>query len=168
MTYGFGLTADTIGTHRAISHGGGINGFSALLTLLPADSLTVAVITNRGSAAPGTVTDAIVRAILGMPASPANARKDLLLSAEERARYVGMYEQTRPDGTRRRVEISEENGALMFRVDSARAARLLSQGDNAFIIAPPLGGRITFDVAGGRATGFVTAGGRPLEATRLP
>ena len=168
MTYGFGLTADTIGSHRAISHGGGINGFSALLTYLPADSLTVAVITNTGSAAPGTVTDAVVRAVLGMPAEPRNAPKDLALSAEERARYVGVYDQTRPDGTRRRVQITEENGALMFRLDSARAARLRYQGDNVFVIAPPLGGRITFDVGNGRATGFVTAGGRPLEAVRVP
>ncbi|HMC56804.1 MAG TPA: serine hydrolase domain-containing protein [Gemmatimonadaceae bacterium] len=168
MTYGFGLTADTIGTHRSISHGGGINGFSALLTLLPADSLTVAVITNTGSGAPGTVTDAIVRAVLGMPAASSNTPKDVALSAEDRAQYVGTYEQTRPDGTRRRVEVIEENGALMFRVDSTHVARLRSQGDNTFVIAPPLGGHITFDVVRGRATGFVTAGGRPLEAVRVP
>jgi len=168
MTYGFGLTADTIGARRRISHGGGINGFSALLTYVPADTLTVAVITNTGAGAPGTVTDAIVRAVLGLPAAPPNAPKDIVLAAEDRAPYVGTYEQMRPDGTRRRIEIGDENGALVFRVDSTRSAKLRSQGNHTFVIAPPLGGRITFDVVNGRATGFVTAGGRPLEAVRIP
>ena len=168
MTYGFGLAADTLGGRRVISHGGGINGFTSQLTYLPQDSLVVAVLGNTSSEVPGVVADAIVRAVLGVPAAAQTPPKDLPLTAEERARYVGEYDQTRPDGTRRRVRVVEENGSLMFRIDSTRAARLLSQGSNVFAIAPPIGGRIAFDVVNGRATGFVTFGGRPLEAVRVP
>jgi D-alanyl-D-alanine carboxypeptidase len=168
MTYGFGLAADTLGGRRVISHGGGINGFTSQLTYFPQDSLVVAVLGNTSSEAPGVVANAIVRAVLGVPAVAQTPPKDLPLTAEERARYVGTYDQTRPDGTRRRIRVVEENGALMFRLDSTRVARLLSQGSNVFAIAPPMGGRIAFDVVNGRATGFVTFGGRPLEAVRVP
>jgi len=168
MTYGFGLSADTLGGRRIISHGGGINGFTSQLTYVPQDSIVVAALGNTASEAPGVVANAIVRALLGLPTVAAQTPKELPLTAEERARYVGTYDQTRPDGTKRRIRILEENGQLMFRVDSARVGRLLSQGSHVFAIAAPIGGRITFDVVNGAATGFVTLGGRPLEAVRVP
>ena len=168
MTYGFGLASDTLGGRRVISHGGGINGFVSQLTYLPQDSLIVAVLTNTASAAASTVADAIVRAVIGVPVVAQTPPKDLPLTAEERARYVGDYDQTRPDGSRRRIRIVEENGSLMFRIDSTRSARLMSQGGNTFVVAQPVGGRIIVDVIDGRVTGFVTAGGRPLEAVRVP
>ena len=168
MTYGFGLAADTMGGRRVISHGGGINGFTSQLTYVPQDSLIVAVLGNTSSEVPSVVANAIVRTVLGLPAVVQTASKDLPLSAEERARYVGEYDQTRPDGTRRRIRVFEENGSLMMQVDPTRSARLLNQGSNVFAIAPPVGGRIAFDVVSGRATGFVTFGGRPLEAVRVP
>ena len=44
--YGYGLAADTLGGHRRVQHGGGINGFNAMLQYYPADSLSVAVLGN--------------------------------------------------------------------------------------------------------------------------
>ena len=168
MTYGFGLSADTLGGRRIISHGGGINGFTSQLTYVPQDSLVVAVLGNTGSEAPGVVASAIVRTLLGLPTAAPSPPKDLPLTADERARYVGTYDQTRPDGTKRRIRIFEDNGQLMYQVDPTRTVRLLSQGSHLFAIAPPVGGRIAFDVVNGTATGFVTLGGRPLEAVRVP
>lgn len=168
MTYGFGLSADTIGSHRLISHGGGINGFTSQMIYLPDDSLVVAVVTNTPAAAPNTVADAIVRTVLGVPLVPTPPPKDLPLTAEQRAQYAGAYDQTRPDGTRRRIRILDQSGQLMFQVDSTHTARMMSQGSHTFAISPPMGGRLTFDVVNGRAVGFVTGGGRPLEAVRMP
>lgn len=37
MSYGFGLSVDTLGAHRVIHHGGGINGFISELAYYPND-----------------------------------------------------------------------------------------------------------------------------------
>jgi CubicO group peptidase (beta-lactamase class C family) len=167
MTYGYGLSSDTIGAHRVISHGGGINGFVSQLTFLPQDSLVVSVLTNTAAATASIVADALVRTVIGAPIVAQAPPKDLALTADERARYVGDYDQTRPDGTKRRIRILDQNGSLMFQLDSARTARLMNQGANVFVVAQPIGGRLTFDVVDGRATGFFTSGGRPLEAVKV-
>ena len=109
---------------------------------------------------------ALVRAVLGLPApTPPEAPKDIAISVQERARYVGSYELTRPDGSKNGVRVFEENGQLSFQPDGQRVGKMMSQGGDVFVVQGA--GRITFDVASGRATGFVMgAGGRPLEATR--
>jgi CubicO group peptidase (beta-lactamase class C family) len=53
--YGFGWTVDKLGSHRAVEHGGSINGFRAHYLRLPDDKLGVIVLANSESAR----TDAI-------------------------------------------------------------------------------------------------------------
>ncbi|MGH9888071.1 MAG: serine hydrolase domain-containing protein, partial [bacterium] len=97
MSYGFGLTVDTIGGRRLVSHGGGINGFISSLMFVPEESLTVAVLANT-SPAPSDATAAnLIRAVLGLPTPAPPAPQDLAMTPEERVRYVGSYELTRPD-----------------------------------------------------------------------
>jgi CubicO group peptidase (beta-lactamase class C family) len=166
MSYGFGLTADTVGGRRLVQHGGGINGFISSLVHVPQDSLIVAVLANTSPAPSDAVAMALVRTVLGLPLpTPPLAPKDVAMSADERARYVGSYELTRPDGSRNAVRVVEENGQLMFQPDGQRPARMVSQGGNLFLVQGA--GRVTFDVINGRATGFVIGGGgRPLEGVR--
>ncbi|MCC6316557.1 MAG: beta-lactamase family protein [Gemmatimonadaceae bacterium] len=166
MTYGFGLTVDTLGAHRVVSHGGGINGFISSLVHLPQDSLIIAVLANTSPAPADQVAMALARATLGLPpATPPGPPKDLAIAAADRAKFAGSYDLTRPDGTRNPVRIFEENGQLMIQSDGERAVRLMSQGGDVFI-APGVG-RVAFDVAGARVTGFVLGGGaRRLEAVR--
>jgi len=167
MNYGFGLTVDSLGDHLMISHGGGINGFISYLLDVPGDSLIVAVLSNTAPAPSDAVAASLARAVLGVPAPKRATPKEQPLSADERARYTGDYDQTMPDGRKRRVTISDENGQLVLRVGSQPPARLSYQGNATFIVGT--GGRLVFDVAGGRATGFVMGGGaRTLEAVRVP
>lgn len=67
LTYGFGLAVADIGGHRAITHGGGINGFTTSQMYLPADSLSVILFTNTDSRAPDFTAMNIARAVLGLP-----------------------------------------------------------------------------------------------------
>lgn len=166
MNYGFGLTADTLGGRRVVQHGGGINGFISSLVTVPEEGLVVAVLANTSPAPSDAVANALARAVLGLPAaSPPGPPKDVALGAEERARYVGTYELTRPDGSKVPVKVYEENGQLMAQPEGQRAARLMNQGGNTFIAQG--GGRIMFDVVNGKAVGFVQGGGsRALEAVR--
>jgi D-alanyl-D-alanine carboxypeptidase len=167
MSYGFGLTVDSIGGHRTVSHGGGINGFISSLIAVPQDSLVVAVLANTSPAPSDAVAAAIVRAVLGLPAPVPTPPKDLALGPEDRARYVGDYTLTRPDGSKQAVRVFEDNGQLTYQPDGQRAAKMQSQGGDVFLAVGA--GRVVFDVVSGRAVGFVFGGGaRTLEAVRRP
>jgi hypothetical protein len=169
MAYGFGLSAGKNGTHRSISHGGGINGFISYLIHYPDDSLYIAVLANTSPAPSTEVADNIARTIFGMPLrSGPEPRTEVTTTAEERAKYVGTYSMVQPDGTRRTVRVAEENGALVLQPEGQRPMRLVRYGDNTFGIAGQ-GGRILFDMSGDKVTGFqIDRGARPLEATRIP
>jgi len=168
MSYGFGLFADTLGSHRVISHGGGINGFISQLAYYPDDTLTVAVLANTSPAPSAQVATNIARIVLGMSliAAPPPP-KDLPTTAELRAKLVGTYSLKNPDGTTRNVQVVDTAGALQLRTDGQPPARLLFEGGTSFTISAMPGARINFDVKGAQATGFqLDRGGRPLEAVR--
>ena len=63
-TYGFGLGVSD-GDKKAISHGGGINGFASYLTYLPESRTIVAVLTNLGGAKPGTIAAELIKKLDG-------------------------------------------------------------------------------------------------------
>ena len=168
MNYGFGLTADTLGSHRMIQHGGGINGFITFLTYFPDDTLTVAVLANTSPAPSDAVALNIARVVLGMPlVGGPTPPKDLPTTAELRAKLVGAYALTQPDGTKRTIRIVDEAGVLKAQAEGQPSARLLFQGGTTFAADAMPGARFRFDVTGAQATGFqLDRGGRPLEAVR--
>lgn len=168
MTYGFGLGSRTLGTHRVIEHGGGINGFISQLSLYPDDSLVVAVLANSSPAPSSELAEDIARVALGMPPrrAPESAKK-VATTAEERVRYTGTYRVTWPDGSRRTARVVETGEQLALEIDGQPRVPLAQQ-DTPHTFAGP-GGRVVFDVEGGRVTGFyLDRGARPLEGTRVP
>jgi D-alanyl-D-alanine carboxypeptidase len=104
MGYGFGLQIDTLGSHRVIHHGGGINGFISELAYYPDDSLTVVVLANTAPAPSEQIAENIARSAFGMPLRGAPERpSDLPITADERTRLAGNYRLTWPDGSRRNL-----------------------------------------------------------------
>ena len=170
MSYGYGLVADTLGSHRRIQHGGGINGFISSLAHYPSDSLTIVVLANTAPAPSDQLADDIARVAFGMPPRTPPARPaDLPIAAEESARLVGNYRLGWPNGARRPTRIYTENGQLMIQIEGQPALKLMKQAEpNTFVITNQPG-RIRFDVANGTVTGFVIErGARSLEAVRVP
>ena len=170
MSYGFGLSVDTLASHRRIHHGGGINGFISELAYYPDDSLTVVVLSNTAPAPSNEVADAVARVALGLPpASPPAPPADLPIPPDEAARLVGNYRVTFPDGSRRPARIAADGAQLKLQLDNQPGVRLMKQAaPNTFAVAGQPG-RITVDVANGAVTGFVIdRGARPLEAVRVP
>ena len=170
MEYGFGLFVDSLGTHRRIHHGGGINGFISELAYYPADSLTVVVLANTAPAPSEQIAENIARFAFGMPfqtAAPNPA--DLPITADERERLAGSYRITWPDGSKRNARIAATGDQLSLQIENQPAVRLMKQSEpNTFaLMGQP--GRIIFDVANGTVAGFVIdRGARPLEAVRVP
>lgn len=170
MTYGYGLSVDTVGGHRIVSHGGGINGFISQLNHYPDDSLTVVVLANTSPAPSGPIADNLARAALGLPfRAPARPPTEVApLDAAGRARYVGAYAVRMPDGTSRTARVFEEEGQLKVQLQGQPAAvRLLSLGGDAFAPERP-GPAVRFTVRGGKAaTILFDQGARPLMGRRV-
>jgi hypothetical protein len=170
MSYGYGLTADTVGSHRRIHHGGGINGFISELAHYPDDSLTIVVLANTSPAPSNQVADNLARIAFGMPIPAPTPLADLPIGADERTRLVGNYRVTWPDGSKRPARVYLDSDRLMMQIDGqpAAGARLLKQAaPNTFAVQGL--GRIVFDITNGKATGFfIDAGARPREAVRVP
>jgi CubicO group peptidase (beta-lactamase class C family) len=167
MTYGFGLSVDTLGSHRVVEHGGGINGFISHLAHYPDDSLTIAVLANTAPAPSEQIAEDIARVAFGMPFRAPVLPSDLPIAADERARLAGNYLVTWPNGSRRPARVFASGDQLMLQVEGQPAVRLMKQSAPHTFAATGQPGRILFDVANGAATGFVIdRGARPLEAVR--
>jgi D-alanyl-D-alanine carboxypeptidase len=170
MSYGFGLVADTLGSHRRIQHGGGINGFISSLAHYPNDSLTIVVLANTAPAPSDQLADEIARVVFGMPARTAPARPaDLPIAADESARLAGNYRLYWPDGGRRPTRIYVENNQLMIQIEGQPALKMLKQAEpNTFALSNQPG-RVRFDIVNGKVVGFVVdRGARSVEAIRVP
>ena len=168
MPYGFGLAPDTLGSHRAIGHGGGINGFISQEEYFPDDSLTVVVLANTAPAPSAGLARDVARLVLGLPRQgPPPLPNDIALDSAQRARYVGQYALQAPDASRSPARVLEEGGHLVLEARGQRG-QLVPVGPDVFQLKGQPGMRVRFTVANGKATEFLLdAGMRPLAAVRV-
>jgi CubicO group peptidase (beta-lactamase class C family) len=164
--YGFGLGVDSLEGHPMITHNGGIHGFASDNAVLPADSLSVTVLTNAGSGHPDLLLKNVARAALGLPIEQTPPR--VSLTAAERARYAGRYEIHLPDGKLLPVTITAGEDALMIQPKGQPATELIPIGDHVFRADFDATLRVTFHLEGDHATGFtLLQGGATMEAPRV-
>src|SRR5262249_32595052 len=90
--YAFGLMVDTSGTHKVFGHGGGIEGFSTQLEYYPEEKLTVAVLSNVSSGAPGQISKQLAALTRGETVKLQSERKEVPIDPKVLARYVGAYQ----------------------------------------------------------------------------
>jgi CubicO group peptidase (beta-lactamase class C family) len=64
--YGYGLFREIQRGQDVISHGGGINGFTSMLSYLPEHDLTLIVLTNRQNPAVGVASGLIFSGLVGV------------------------------------------------------------------------------------------------------
>lgn len=168
MKYGFALMADTIGGRPVVEHGGNINGFNSQLTLLPRDSLIIAVNTNTSGGTATAVAEAVARVVVGAPRKPV-AAKDEPITPAQRARFLGKYSVGEPNGTRREYTVAEQDDHLVLVFPGGAQTQILNwQGGNTFVLKVQPTARIRFDGQGEKVTGVVfDRGVRPLFGTRV-
>lgn len=91
--YGLGWSVDTYRGHRRVSHGGNIDGFSAMVCLLPDDGMGIVVLTNKnGSPLPELIVRHAMDLLLesetkdwiGQTVERIAKRKDMQKEAEEK------------------------------------------------------------------------------------
>jgi hypothetical protein len=66
--YGLGWMLDVYRGHRRVHHGGGIDGFITMVTLLPDDDLGIVSFVNAGVGLPGLVNNVVIDRVLDLPA----------------------------------------------------------------------------------------------------
>jgi len=107
--YGFGVSLVDIRGRRAISHGGGINGFLSEVEYYPDSGLSIVVLLNTaGPAGPGDLARDIADAVLGKVSEPSNTYSGDLSA------FTGTFEgvgRGRPTA----VTITVENGKLTMK-----------------------------------------------------
>lgn len=171
--YGFGLATRKLGERRAITHSGGINGFSSDMAWLPDDSLLVVALVNASSPAAGRVIRLAAAAALGdplpTPPTPGQGPTAVSLTAAERARYVGEYRLAMPGGERTLdVRIADEGERLVAYPAGQSPKPLTALGGNTFADSTDPDVRVRFVLENGRATKMLfTQAGQTMEAARI-
>lgn len=158
--YGFGLVIDEWEGRPRISHGGGIFGFTSQLTWFPRERLAVAVIVNSDVMSAQRVATSVARAALGLDLFQP---KDLDVSPEEFARYVGSYQFV---SLPLEIRFFEKEGKLWLQATNQPENRLLSQGNGEFRTAFDHNVKIVFPAGEGPAPEFTLFQGGEQKATR--
>ncbi len=114
--YGFGFGIGTLKGRTAISHGGGIHGFSTYATRLPEDKVYVAVLTNAPGlpAGPSYVAMRIAALVAG---DPFEDFERISVAPEVLNGYIGVY---RVDDSTERVVTLEDGQLYTQRTGSSR------------------------------------------------
>jgi CubicO group peptidase (beta-lactamase class C family) len=159
--YAFGLGVGALDGHPRVSHGGGINGFNAMLAHYPEEDLDVVVLSNTAGGHSGQIAELIAKWALGIEI-PVVA--DEPLSAAELVTYSGVYEL----GPGFELTVSATEGELFAGATGQGTFRLKAQGDHTFIPTFDDDVRVIFCVDGNRATSLVLHQmGNVTEAKRV-
>ncbi len=133
-SYGLGWFVQDFKGHLAVHHGGNIDGFSAVVAMLPKQNMGVVVLTNmNGSPAPNTIFPYVFELLLGQTPQDWNATYSKMIGgvraagkaaeeAADKARVVGTkstlgldaYVGTWTDSLYGDIEIVQQGNALRF------------------------------------------------------
>jgi CubicO group peptidase (beta-lactamase class C family) len=184
--YGLALMINHEDGHRRVGQHGSLFGYSGSLYDFPAEGLTISVLTNTEGQNAYSISRALSRAVLGLPALPSTApvaeRKlaDVAVSADERDRLSGTYvlklDRLSPGlhdsyaQYRRTYRVFDENGRLMIQALGEGPERLLKQDDGTFAVRSAARSRWSFVVDAGRASALKLDSqgfGVPLSGSRI-
>jgi CubicO group peptidase (beta-lactamase class C family) len=90
--YACGLTANAVNGHSMIEHSGDIDGFDTDLAFYPDDKLTIVVLSNLNGSAPRQITGKIASVIHGEKVTLLSDLKEVHVSRDILAKYVGTYQ----------------------------------------------------------------------------
>lgn len=161
--YGFGVWVIESEGRRYVSHLGQIPGFNAVLSDVPSESLTIAVLTNTSGSRASTVGGQLGSAILGIP-PPAFEKAAKLarpqsrpLTDSDRRRYIGSYElrEVRDAGSPKpgiaTLQVFDENGRLTAQLPGDPLEALTHVGEHRFVANARPDKHFTFVVRNDRA-----------------
>jgi hypothetical protein len=154
--YAFGLAVRTESEHEVIEHGGGIEGFNAMLAYYPEDKVTVVVLANVNGSAPQEIAKDLGTLAQGENVVLTSERKEVHIDPKIFDGYVGIY-QLAPNFL---VEITREGDHLFEQATSQPKFEVFPESNKDYFLKV-VGAQITFVTdEQGRATEMILHQGR--------
>jgi len=158
--YAFGIGVQTVGGHKKIDHGGGIEGFNTHLAYFPDDKLTVVVLSNVNGNAPGEIATRLAALARGDAIKLPGERKEITLNPKILNRYVGAYQMTNGPA----MLITLENNQLFSRLGNQQAVPIFPESETMFFLKV-VDAQLEFSTDATHLT--LHQGGRDMAAKRL-
>jgi hypothetical protein len=163
--YGYGLGIQIKAGRKTISHGGGINGFSTVITRFADEKLTLVVLRNAdyGSPAPGPISQALAAIVFGekyeIPGTTVAVKVDPKLYDA----YAGRYELA-PNFI---LTISREGDRLLAQATGQPQLELFPESETKFFLKE-IDAKVTFvKDAAGKVTHLILHQGGDRQAKRI-
>lgn len=90
--YGYGWGIDSIDGKRRVSHGGGIPGYITTISRVPADGVTIILLSNASNESIGTISNSIYAILYHQKYELPKERKSVSLDESTMKQYQGEYE----------------------------------------------------------------------------
>ncbi|WP_131775041.1 serine hydrolase [Legionella anisa] len=142
-TYGLGVSIQSLDGHKAITHGGGINGFNTFMIYFPEDKLTIIVLANLVALGfvPQSLGLKIAELVYNKVAVAPLERKEIVLASDTLTQFIGSYTIT-PENvyytTKKAVlVIGLENDHLIAQIINKDKIKLFSESKTKFFSKIP-------------------------------
>ena len=126
--YACGVSVRTVGGHKAIDHGGGIEGFNTFLAYYPEDKLTAVVLGNLTGDAPQQIATRLAAIARGEKVQLPSERKEITLAPKILEQYVGTYALA----TKINMMITVEGGQLISQISGQGKVPLFATSETRF------------------------------------
>lgn len=128
--YGYGWGVGKRQERTAMSHSGGIYGFSAYYVRYPDDKATVIVLTNVQGSASERVADSLSSILFGTKYELPKERKAITLSPQVLEKYVGEY-QLNPTTS---ISVTLEDGKLILNIINSPKMEIFAESETDFFV----------------------------------
>ena len=161
--YACGVGVHTVGGHKVIDHGGGIEGFNTYLAYYPEDKLTVVALGNLSGDAPQQIVTRLAAVVHGERVDLPSERTEITLAPKILEQYVGTYELA----PKINMMITLEGGQLITQVSGQGKVPLFAMSETKFF-PKVVDAEIEFgkDDKGAVAYLVLHQGGRDMKAPR--
>ncbi len=89
--YGYGWQIDSIDGKRRLAHGGGIPGYITIISRVPADEVTIILLSNASNETIGAISNSIYAILYHQPYELPKERKAIILDEQTMQQYNGEY-----------------------------------------------------------------------------
>ena len=148
-----------------IGHGGGINGFSTMITRVPEDRVTVIVLANVDNVNAGNIARDLMAMTYGLPYQTPTERTSITVSPVVLGQYVGRY-QIAPDFI---LAVTFEDGRLMTQATGQNKLEVFAESETKFFLKV-VDAQLTFgkDVEGNVTHVTLHQNGQDRKAPKIP
>ncbi len=147
-----------------VGHGGGINGFSTMITRVPSDTIAVIVLGNVENINAGNIARDVMAITYSLPYQTPRVRTSTTVAPEVLAQYVGRYQIT-PDFI---LAVTLEDGKLMTQATGQSKLEAFGESEAKFFLKV-VDAQLTFgrDAAGKVTHVTLHQNGQDRKALRL-